>query len=114
MPVYVLDPSSPTTILSATSTGAGAMFASPANTFGGVSTDLTWQIIVSGGPSALSVTLEGSNDGGNTWAVLDTSTLATGEMRAVANTPVTNLRANLATLTGGTSPKVTVIVQVGQ
>lgn len=114
MSVYVLDPSSPTTILSATATGIGSTFAVPANTFGGVATDFTWQSIVSGGPSGLSVTIEGSNDGGTTWAVLDTSTATAGEMRAIANTPVTNIRANLGTLTGGTAPKVTVIVQVGQ
>ena len=115
MPTYVLDPNSPTKILdAATATGAGSMYALPPSQFDGLASNYTWQVITTGAPASLSVKFEGSNDGGNTWATLDTSTQTGGELRAVANTPVTLVRANVATLTGGTSPTVTVIVQVGR
>ena len=66
-----------------------------------------WQISVTGAPSAVSVTLEGSLDG-STWVVLDTSTITTSEIRFVANKPVLFVRGNLGTLTGGTAPTVSV------
>ena len=42
-----------------------------------------------------------------TFAVLDTSTSATGEQRWVSNKAAKFIRCNLGTLTGGTSPTVT-------
>lgn len=108
-----IDPYSTTTILdAATTTGAGATFANAVSPFGGVMKNLTWAISVGGSPSGLSVTLQGSLDG-TLWAILDTSTNTAGELRGIANQPVTFLRADLGTLTGGTSPTVTVSIQGG-
>jgi len=114
MNVYLLSTVAPTTLLNAAAaTGAGAEFAVPVIPAGGLASNFTWQTVVTGSPASISTTLEGSNDGTN-WTVLDTSTATTGEVRSIANTPVAFIRANLGTLTGGTSPKVSVIVQVGR
>jgi hypothetical protein len=67
----------------------------------------TWNTVITGSPTTVSVTLEGSIDGTN-WFVLDTSTSTSNEMRHVTNKPVTYLRANLGTLSGGAAPTVTV------
>jgi hypothetical protein len=67
----------------------------------------TWNTVITGSPTTVSVTLEGSIDGTN-WFVLDTSTSTSNEMRHVTNKPVTYLRANLGTLSGGSTPTVTV------
>ena len=89
-------------ILSAAATGAGQAYAVPAKAY-------TWQTIVTGTPTTIAINLEGSMDGVN-FAQIDTSALAGGELRSVANKPVAFIRANLATLTGGTAPTVTVIL----
>ena len=67
----------------------------------------TWNTVLSGSPTTVSVTLEGSLDG-VTWFVLDTGTSTTNEMRHVTNKPVLHLRANVGTLSGGSTPSVTV------
>lgn len=61
---------------------------------------------MTGAPTTVSVTLQGSLDGVN-WFVLATSSSTTGDYQSVADKPVFFVRANLATLTGGTSPTVT-------
>ena len=70
-------------------------------------TNHTWVTVVTGGPSATSITLQGSIDGTN-WAVLDTTTTTTAEMRHIIYKPVLWIKANVGTLTSGTSPTVTV------
>ena len=84
----------------AASTGAGKSFITLASKH-------TWEIVVSGAPTALQVDLEGSLDATN-WYTLDSSTITTSEMRHLVNKPVKYIRANLTTLSGGTTPKVTV------
>jgi len=89
-------------ILRGTAAGAGATEAltSPLSTF-------TMQTVVTGAPTAVSVTLEGSLDGSN-WTTIATSTSTTGDQQYAVDKPQTYVRANLGTLTGGTSPVVTV------
>ena len=114
MATHTIDPSSPTALLpAASSTGAGASFGNALTPGGaGVLQNFTWQTVVTGGPASVSVTLEGSLDGTN-WVTLDTSTNTSGEIRGVSGKPVTFLRANLGTLTGGTAPTVAVTIQPG-
>jgi hypothetical protein len=66
-----------------------------------------WHIVVTGSPSSVSVTLQGSIDGTN-WTTLDTSTTTTAEKRYAVNMPNIYIRSNLGTLSGGTAPTVTV------
>ena len=62
--------------------------------------------MVTGAPTGVSVTLQGSLDGTN-WFILATSTSTTGDYQSVADKPCHFVRANLGTLTGGTAPTVT-------
>lgn len=71
--------------------------------------NFTVQTVVTGGPTAVSLKLQGSLDGSN-WSDLATSTSTTGDQQYVVDKPQKYLRANLGTLTGGASPKVTVYV----
>jgi hypothetical protein len=66
----------------------------------------TMQTKSTGTPATVSITLQGSLDG-STWATLATSTSTTGDMQQAVDKPVRYLRANLGTLTGGTTPTVT-------
>ena len=82
---------------------------------GGV--DLTWCasnasiiLTVTGAPTAVSVNLEGSLDGTN-WVVLKTLTAA--GVGSSTGVPVRFIRANLTTLTGGTTPTVTALLGAG-
>lgn len=73
----------------------------------------TVQANITGAPTAVTVALEGSLDG-VLWFTLASHTFsaaeltATGAMFHVVQKPVTKVRANVTTLTGGTSPTVTV------
>lgn len=67
----------------------------------------TWEIVVTGAPSAVNVKLQGSLNG-TTWYDLADSTTLTSEMKHLANKTVLYIRAKLVTLTGGSSPTVTV------
>lgn len=96
-----------TALSAVTSTGAGS-----SNSLGSGLEKHTWEIVVTGAPATVSITLQGSIDGTN-WYTLDTSTTTTSEMRHVVNKPVRFIRANLGTLTGGTSPTVTVRILSG-
>lgn len=66
------------------------------------------QVTTTGSPSTISVTVQGSLDGAN-WSTLGSAITATG-LTFIADSPVLFLRAVLGTLTGGTSPTVTVTV----
>jgi methyl coenzyme M reductase beta subunit len=91
----------------ATGTGAGDSFGFLPFLGGGIPGTYSWDIIITGGPSAVTVNLEGSDDGTN-WFTVDTSTSTSSALRHVVDKPVRFLRANLATLTGGSSPTVSV------
>lgn len=62
----------------------------------------TWQVAITGSPTAITVALEGSIDN-SSWFQLDNSTSTTGEMRHVVNKPVLYVRENLIALTGTAS-----------
>lgn len=72
----------------------------------------TMQTTVTGAPTAVSITLQGSLDGTN-WFTLATSTSTTGDLQHVVDKPVRFVRANLGTLTGGTAPTVTALIVAG-
>jgi hypothetical protein len=55
-----------------------------------------------GGPTAVNVVAQGSNDGGNSWSNLPTANVPAGSPR------YTLVRLNCLTLSGGASPTVTV------
>lgn len=91
-----------------TATGAGTAYSSKVEPV-----SIAWQITATGSPTGVSVTLEGSNDN-STWTVLDTSTITTEETRQATGRPFKFIRANLGTLTGGTTPTVTVLAVIKQ
>ena len=89
-------------------TGAGSsVLASPWNS------NHAMQITITGAPTAVTVDLEGSLDG-TTWVALVSHVMSAGELAAskalvfVTGAPVPMVRGNLTTLTGGTTPTVTV------
>lgn len=86
----------------ATATGAGSALALET-----VMSKFTVQTVITGAPTTVSITLDGSLDGVN-WTVLATSASTTGDQQTVVDKPQKYLRANVATFTGGTSPTATV------
>ena len=72
----------------------------------------TVQVVITGGPAAVTVDLEGSLNG-TEWFQLAEFIFSAGDLAAgqamfhVTNKPVMDVRANLTTLTGGASPTVT-------
>jgi hypothetical protein len=84
--------------------GAGAAGATLVTTISTVTNATT---VTLGG--AASTTVTNATTRWANWFTLDTSTTTTKEMRHVVNKPVLWIRANLATLTGGASPTVSVI-----
>lgn len=87
-----------------TTTGASAavLLESPMSLF-------TMQTVVTGAPTGVSCTLQGSLDGTN-WTTLATSTSTTGDQQYAVDKPQRYIRANLGTLTAGTAPTVTAYV----
>lgn len=88
----------------ATGTGAGT-----ALDLGVARRSFGFQVSHTGDPSAVIVDLEGSIDGSN-WFVLgtwDETSINSGDIVFVVDKPVTQIRGNLTTLTGGTTPAVT-------
>lgn len=77
-----------------------------------ISSRITFTVVVTGAPSAVTLNIEGSIDN-TSWFILDTSTTTTSEMRHIANKGIHYLRGNLATLTGGSTPTVTVKLSAG-
>lgn len=67
------------------------------------------QTVVTGAPTAISATLQGSLDGVNFY-VLATSTSTTGDYQTAVDKPTRWLKVNLGTLTGGTTPKITAFI----
>lgn len=101
--------SGPTASLSAaTATGPGATV-----DLGVVRSVHTMQTVVTGAPSGVTVNLEGSLTGG-AWVTLASSTSTTGDVQTASGKAVRYVRANLATLTGGTGPTVTAYIASAQ
>jgi hypothetical protein len=100
-------------------TGAGPAFAMPLSPNvqrGGFIQSMAWQINTTGAPSGLSVTLQGSLDGVNWFSIGSAVTSDTLTVINLANAnagPYAFIRANLTTLTGGTTPSVTVLLTLG-
>jgi len=101
-----------TEILSAAAaTGAGSAFVTPwqwrKNADG-----ISWQTIITGSPSAVTLNLEGSLDNTN-WTAIDAQSTASSKLNH-STSPVPNfIRANVTGLTGGSTPTVTVKAQKG-
>lgn len=68
----------------------------------------TVQVTVTGSPSACTVRLEGSLDNVNFFDLSGSQTCTSSTMFHVDGKPVSYVRANLLTLSGGTSPSVAV------
>jgi len=71
---------------------------------------ITVQIVTTGSPTGLVVDLEGSIDGENYVQIATHNAITLGNMFHVADKGVTYVRPNVTTLSGGTSPTVTVYV----
>lgn len=74
-----------------------------------IPTNIALQIDITGAPSGVTVTLNGSLDGVNFYPVA-TYNATTGALYFIANSPVRFWQAVLTTLTGGTTPKVKVSI----
>ncbi len=89
-------------------TGTGAGTAVPVLN---IPTSYGIQVTFTGSPSTVTVALEGSLNNTN-FFVLDSSTYGTtGDIVFVVDKTVRYMRANLTTLSGGSSPTVTVLVE---
>jgi len=94
-------------------TGTGA---STAITMRKINEDHSIQINITGTPTAVTVTLEGSLDG-VLFSTILTTAMSAGELTAttalahIADKPLRFVRANLTVLTGGSSPTVTVLYE---
>lgn len=97
-----------TSLSAATATGAGTPFnllLCHAN--------FTIAVTVTGAPASCAVQLQGSLDGTNWYSMGSASNNTSGTSAVnVSNTPAIWVRANLTTLTGGTSPTVTALIGV--
>lgn len=67
------------------------------------------QTLVTGAPTAVSATLQGSLDGTHFYT-LATSTSTTGDYQSVADKPTRWIKVNLGTFTGGTTPTFTAFI----
>ncbi len=96
-----------TSLNAVTATGAGdvAAVGGPA-ALGGVPRKLSWEVRVTGAPTAIQVDLEGSLDNTN-WYQIDTYNVVANTFRQVVDKGAKFVRANLITLTAGTAPTVT-------
>lgn len=104
--MYFNDP----TVLANAITANGTYPVTGGYDFGSPQRTLTFEKIVTGGPTTLSVTYEGSLNG-TTWfplAAADTAT--TTAPTFIVDRPVRRVRITVASLSGGTSPTVTVNV----
>jgi len=100
--------------IDATSTGAVANGNSPKLYSLG---NYTVQVNVTGAPTAIELTLEGSLDGRTYFSLQDyvftaIDISAQAAMFHLVNKPVTHRRVNITTLTGGTAPTVSVIAGI--
>lgn len=101
-----------TALNAATSTGAGNSVRVPPRDRWQESSasEFTFQIVTTGSPTTVTIGAEGSLDD-ITWDELAEHTVSGAtDMFHVVNRPVAFVRPNLKTLTGGTSPTVTIKV----
>lgn len=87
----------------AAATGAGSTYPCPGCRNFGI------QVVLNGGPSTAIVLLEGSIDGANFFTIATwdkAAPLTSGVAVYAVDKPVNYVRANLTTLTGGTTPTV--------
>jgi hypothetical protein len=83
MPTTMINREVIETILDTTSAGAvdGTVYALPPTKTG--NRILTWESELDGGPSAVSLTIQGAIEEGGAFASLDTSTVAAGEVKVI-------------------------------
>lgn len=88
-----------------TGTGATTSLSAPMS----VLTNHSIQLVVTGGPATCTYRLQGSNDGGTTWFNISASdiTCTSSTQSYETSKPARAVRGNLLTLTGGTSPTIT-------
>lgn len=96
-------------LAAATSTGQGTI-----TDLGVVRSTHTLQTTVTGGPSGVTVTLQGSLSAAGPWLTLATSTSTTGDVQTATGKAVRYIAADLVTLTGGTTPTVTAYIASAQ
>jgi hypothetical protein len=109
-PYVTLDMGVPTTVLNAASAaGTGQPFTVQPRADGAART-VSFQGIITGSPTTVTVNLEASNDGGTTWSTYQAAlAFLTAAWQTVANVVAGPLyRLNLTTLSGGTTPTVTI------
>lgn len=82
---------------------AGTSYAVPA----GSAVIITWTVVADG--SALSATLEGSNDN-TTWFTVDTQTTAAGGIKNYGFTSIRFVRVSAVSRTGGTATNGTIVI----
>jgi hypothetical protein len=109
-------PGSPGRVFTAPSTPAIALLSAVAATGAGAAKDFDcgfanhgFQVVLTGSPVLAVVALQGSLDGTN-WVTLgtwDKAVRASGDIVFVSGKPVSRVRANVTTLSGGTAPTVT-------
>ena len=86
----------------------GTALAVPRNR-GGEGIAMSWFTAYTGGPSAVSIALQVSDDG-TTWYQLDTSTVTGGEMKTVTGVCWRLIRGFLTSRTGGTNITIGVTI----
>lgn len=69
------------------------------------------QLIVTGSPTTLVVDLEGSLNGTDFIAVVQSTATASGSMTFNVDEPIRYVRANVTAISGGTTPTVTVLFE---
>ena len=69
--------------------------------------DHTVEVVTTGTPSAATLQLEGSLDGSNWYALSAAMDVSSSTMFHVLDAPVAFIQGNLVSLTGGSSPTVT-------
>jgi hypothetical protein len=98
-----------------TATGAGTGYSVPVSLgdHGDPKSGFSWQTVVTGAPSTVNDEIDCSSDDSH-WQSVSTNTTATGNFTTVSYAACLYIRANLTTLTGGTSPTVTVYLVFGE
>lgn len=74
---------------------------------------ISWQIEYTGDPTTVNATLEARLDGSLTFVVIETSTAIAGELRSIGPVIFSEVRVQLNTLSGGTSPTATAWIALG-
>jgi len=70
----------------------------------------TFQINTTGVPTALTVSIKASIDGENFHEIILHDVIADGNIFHLGDRPVTSIQANIASISGGTTPSVTLFI----